>query len=88
MLVQVAAVAAAKKRGAGEELWTRLITVGSLSKQEALTAWSASTWSIYKRSLVEMRWGVKLADGGLQWIGPQDATFTQLHQYRMKDRVR
>ena len=88
MLVQVAELRPKRKPNAADELWERLKMVGSLSKEEALTIWSKSTWAIYRRTTEELGWGVKLPDGGLRWIGPADATATELHQYRRKHRAR
>ena len=86
MLVQIADRKTSRPMGKGAELWLRLKTAERLTEEEALTAWTRSTWKNYKCELVAMQWAKRLPDGSLAWTGPADATFTDFQQYRMRFR--
>jgi len=86
MLVQIAERKTSRPMGKGAELWLRLKTAERLTEEEALTAWTRSTWKNYKCELVAMQWAKRLPDGSLAWTGPADATFTDFQQYRMRFR--
>lgn len=84
VFVKIAERKRAQASDKGTQLWLRLKTEKVLTEEEALKAWSRRTWKTYRLLLTKLQWVRRLPDGSVEWIGPDDATFTEFHQYRTK----